>query len=254
MSKIVTKPITANIEGLQHWSSVIQQLSSAQPKAADDKEACQRFKWAMGQNHARVNDAIKKIGEKANAARLRILNECCKGEQRLHAYEEAAKGIQLAFCIRGRDGQPIYGENQAVQIPEAKAKKFEKAMADLNKSYADVGRAHELFTKEQAAILGEVVTVDLMCVDFPDIPSEINGLYLHYIEFLILGKPKINVLHNMMGTASRKDIKYQKKILGDINATIVRCRADELTDSEVAVQIYRTLFEASTSSVDSAKE
>ena len=242
MKKVVSVTITAALDDLKHWQLVAQQLSCARASAADDKESVQRFCWIMGQNHARITEAINGIAEKANAARVKCLDDNCGGEKRFNAYVSECQRTQIAFCERGRDGHPVYGAQGAVSIPAAKVPKYQKAIEAVNKAYKDVGVAHETFVEIQAAILAKEVSVSLMCVDFADIPDEVNGTYMKYVEVLILGKPRINVLHTIMAKTTRHNRAYRNGLLGKINAAM-----DEFAGkpaAEVSVAIYRALFEA----------
>lgn len=110
--------------------------------------------------------------------------------KKVAAYHQGRDLIIKAYARRDSRGNPviIHDQNGAqYDVPKHKEPALLKALDKFNTDHKEV----EEITKRVKAKLEELVSVDLVCCDFKDIPIVVNASYMAMFDKILMRKPEI---------------------------------------------------------------
>ena len=224
---------------IKHWMIVMRQLTAGGTPRDNNRERWQKFRWAMMQNHARLQAAWDERAQEIEKERILILTECCGGTKRYEAYQAEMHGIFESFkAYRNASGQFAFSKNQnSVQ------RRFTGMVEELNARFADVGKAQKKFVARQQEMLAVNATLELICCDYDEVPDDVGCAYISFIRPLLMGMPKLRFWHAVLLRESRTDPQVAELLVGKINAAIEAGIEAKKLSSEITMDVFRALYE-----------
>jgi len=174
-----------DLDGLRE---ALYQMARVMPRyhegdAVDIGAGFGRFKWAMARNVERLDEAIER-------EKQRMVDELGIDMERWKAYMADVDAIQRR-CARkdGKNKQPVVIKeedgSERYDIPLKLLPEVAKAKEALGEKYKDILQK-EAEVKEA---LQREAPLRLISVRLRDVPVVVNGLYIRYIDNILLNKP-----------------------------------------------------------------
>lgn len=238
---IEERTITGTLDETNIWKQALNTVTGGGTPAVESKEDYQTFRWAMVENLKRIDKAIEALRLEAKSEYERILAKHCGSVERFNEYLAEAKTRMAPFS-------KYLLPTGVYELPGQVRGRFQKTQNELSHKYPDVDKAGNEWAARQAEMFAGKISVTMVCVDYTEIPDDINAGYLDFLSILIVGRPLLRCEHPIIQRKQRFDKDFAAVLLAKITKEIGLGVLNEKTDADIADAVMVAIFG------DSAKE
>jgi hypothetical protein len=235
------RTITGTLEETNTWKQALNTVTGGGTPAFESKEDYQTFRWAMVENLKRIDKAIEALRLDAKSEYERILSKHCGTVERFNEYMTEAKTRMAPFS-------KYLLPTGVYELPGQVRARFQKTQNELSQKYPDVDKAGNEWAERQAEMFAGKISVTMICVDYTEVPDDINAGYLEFLSILILGRPLLRCEYPIIQRKQRFDKDFAAGLLSKITKEIGLGVLNDKADADIADAVMSAIFG------DSAKE